>query len=166
MEKLVCTACGAPLQIDTNVPFITCEYCDTVVENKFYVAPAVKETEKEAEPAADTVVYEYDGEQAESESGGSLLKTILGVGTAIAANKLRQKTTAARRPVVRTATFGQAAGKIPHQRTHRGTAPRRPEPPHTGGPGMRPARPGSRRPSGGMRGPGMGGMRGPGGRNR
>ena len=101
MEKLVCTACGAPLQIDTNVPFITCEYCDTVVENKFYVAPAVKETEKAAEPAADTVVYEYDGEQAESESGGSLLKTILGVGTAIAANKLRQKTAAARRPVVR-----------------------------------------------------------------
>ncbi len=165
MEKLICPACGAPLTPDTSRPFLTCEYCDTPVENKFFAEPAVKEPEPEAE----TVVFEAADEAEETHSGPSLLQTILGVGTAIAASNLRRRTTIQRQPVIHTSPLGHAPVKRTHQRTLHAMPRRHPEPPRTGGMGMRPMRPGMNRPMGGPggRGPsGRGGMSGPGGRHR
>ena len=173
MEKLICPACGAPLTPDSTQPFLTCEYCDTAVENKYYVAPPVVETvQKPAEePIAETLMEESEEEAA---PGRSLLKTLLGVGTAIAANNLRRRATVVRRPAVHPVLrTGHTA--IPH---------RPPEPPRIGGLSARPTRavrPGSTRPQPGRSrvhggvggrplGPGgrggRGGMGGPGGRHR
>ena len=164
MEKLICSACGAPLTVNTNEPFLKCEYCDTAIENKYYVAPEVKDSEPVQE-TAETV----ETEDAETSDGGSLLHTLLGVGTAIAANKLRRRSVTARPPMDRRTPPGRSAS-TPHPRTMQ-TAPRRhPEPPRTGSMGARPARGG--RPSGGPGGHGgpggrgPGGMGGPGGRHR
>ena len=95
MEKLVCAACGAPLSVDTALPVITCEYCETPMENKFYIAPA------EPVPAAEAAIEDtVNPEESMQESGGGiLLKTIVGVGTAIAASKLRANARAASRTV-------------------------------------------------------------------
>ena len=165
MEKLICSACGAPLTVTTAEPFLTCEYCDTAIENKYYVAPA-QPAEPIAEPNAEPAGEEVQQTVQEDESsGGSLLQTLIGVGTTLAANSLRKRarnTTVVRRaqparPVLRT---GHTA--VPH---------RHPEPPRTGGMTARPAHPGMSRTHGGRPsrpagGRGPGGMRGPGGRHR
>ena len=39
MEKLTCTSCGATMTPNTNQPYLVCEYCDSAMENKYYVAP-------------------------------------------------------------------------------------------------------------------------------
>ena len=175
MEKLICPACGAPITPDNTQPFLTCEYCDTSMENKYYVAPAVKEPAEEPVVSHPAEPVEAEETPAEEESsGGSLLKTLIGVGTAIAANSARKRARAvtvhrpsAAKPLLRT-----AHAPVPH---------RHPEPPRQGGVHARPtraARPGSSRPSGfhggmpgrGIGGPGgrggRGGMGGPGGRHR
>ena len=162
MEKLICTACGAPLAPDTSKPFLTCEYCDTAIENKYYVAPVTPEPAPAPEPAP---VQDVLPRQEETASGGSLLKTILGVGTAIAASSLRRKSTVVRQPVIHTSPMGRAPQRT-HQRALHATPRRHPEPPRTGASGMRPARPGQSRPVGGMRGPGGRGPGRPGGRGR
>lgn len=161
MEKLICSACGAPLAPNTSEPFLTCEYCDTTVENKYYVEPEVPQPQA-AVPEAEA---EFIGE--ETPSGGSLFKTLLGVGTAIAASSAinRQRTVVKHRTPV--ARFVPAARPAP--RVKPASARRLPEAPRTGGMGPRPARPGMGRPQGGRggRGPGgRGGMGGPGGRHR
>ena len=171
MEKLICPACGAPLTPDSTQPFLTCEYCDTAVENKYYVAPPVVEAAEKPEPIAETLTEEPEEETA---PGRSLLKTLLGVGTAIAANNLRKRAVVVHRPAVHPVLrTGHPA--IPH---------RPPQPARIGGLSARPTRavrPGSTRPQpgpsrvhGGVGGRpmgpggrgGRGGMGGPGGRHR
>lgn len=168
MEKLICSACGAPLTPDESQPFITCEYCDTAIDNKYYVAPAkpepapqpVQTAEGEQDETIETTAEAQ--EQEEGSQGGGLLRTLVGVGSALAATRLAKKRTVVQRP---------AASAV---RTVHRTA--RPQPP--AGHGMartrssssvRPARPGPGRPSGGMGGRSMGrgpGPGRPGGRHR
>ena len=183
MEKLICPACGAPLTPDSAQPFLNCEYCDTSVENKYYVAPPAS--------AAQPAVQQFDPEPAAEEdadeafipaSGSSLLQTLLNAGTALVASSMRTKRTTAHRTAVHHPPVGRAPLKSVQQRGSRPAAPHRPpEPPHAGGIGARPTRavrPGSSRPTahhGGMPGRGLGGpggrggrggMGGPGGRHR
>lgn len=37
MEKMICSSCGATMTPNTTQPFLTCEYCDTTVDNPHYV---------------------------------------------------------------------------------------------------------------------------------
>lgn len=184
MEKLICSACGAPLAPNTNEPFLTCEYCDTTVANKYYAAPEAEEAKAPAQETAaqapETLTDETVDETEETSFGGGLLKTLLGVGTVIAASSARSRARAAvrRTPVTRTGS----ALRTP-QRAVRIAPHRHPEPPRTGSFGARPARPtqgvpgrtgrsGSPGRSGGpgragsMNRGGRGGMGGPGGRHR
>jgi len=67
MEKLICTACGAPLTPDTASPFLTCEYCDTSTPNPYYSEEAA---EKAVQPSLEErcigklLEMLYRGEQA------------------------------------------------------------------------------------------------------
>ena len=164
MEKLICTACGAPLTPDTASPFLTCEYCDTAIENKYYVAPAapVQET---IQPTEESAGPQDEGMETEV-SGSSIVKTLLGAGTALATNALRNRS--------RTVAVRRTAARPVLHNGHASTPHRRPEPPRMGSTSARPAHgirpcgghPQSRRAGGprGMGGPG--GIRGPGGRHR
>lgn len=160
MEKLICSACGAPLTVTTSEPFLKCEYCDTAIENKYYVEPepvVPQPAEEEAEvPQA----------EEPASSGGSLLKTILGVGTAIAASKMRRRSAVLRQPAVRVTPMGRRAAVAHPPRPAVPAAPRRPQPPRPGGTGMHMSRPSMTRHAGGPGGRGPGMRRGPGGRHR
>ena len=39
LHSLLCPKCGAPLEIETTTPSITCQYCSDVVENPYYRPP-------------------------------------------------------------------------------------------------------------------------------
>ena len=168
MEKLVCAACGAPLTIDQSKPVIICEYCDTSIENKFYVpTPKIEPAPQPETPVqAETELPEDEAE------GGSLLKTLVGVGTAIAANRLRKRVSSAQQSAVRPVHPPRNAA-VPRTRYPAAQVLRRGSESTVQTP-----RPSMPRPMGGMpsrdfggrghggRGPGGHGGRGPGGRHR
>ena len=50
LHSLVCPKCGAPLEIETTTPSITCQYCSDVVENPYYRPPRPEEPARPPEP--------------------------------------------------------------------------------------------------------------------
>lgn len=141
MEKLVCSACGAPLTPNTDQPYLTCEYCDTAVPNAFYREPVPA-----AQPAPAA-----EAKPVEAESGdplSAIVETVGGVARTLVQRALINRSlqrSLRQRPLIWRSTVHPTIQQVrpPHRP---GTPNPRVQQPH----GMRP-------PMGGRPGHPMGG---------
>lgn len=93
MEKLTCSSCGATMTPNTNQPYLVCEYCDSAVENKYYIQPAepVSAVQPESEMTASAETQTTQESVAEAEEP-SLLEKLADAGKNLLDGILEQKT--------------------------------------------------------------------------
>lgn len=176
MEKLTCSSCGATMTPNTNQPYLVCEYCDSAVENKYYIQPA--EPVYAAQPGdetTETMESQTAQEPSAEAEEPTLLEKLADAGKELLDGILEQKSTYSNysnpiivsRPVVSKPARPrqQVQPTVPHKPATRPVAAghSRPSgrPSGHAGAHQRPDRPGGGH--GGRGGHGSGG-KGPGGR--